>query len=335
MSYDPWMKEASDHDRTVPGTPAPVRPGSGVDVATVLGLAASVDEPAVLATVLEARGSVPQVRGAMLLVTGEIVVGTVGGGAAEGKTLAACRAVLADGRSTEVKIDLAGHPGEVRDGVCGGRMRIAIDPLDAPARAVFAEAARLIASGVDVDLKATRATADRTVDWRIAAGDDGVADAIRINGRPVVVVVGAGHCGLALERLGRFVGRRMIVVDDRLEDPDFRTQVDPAVEAATSIPEAWSRLPDAVRPDVALVTRNFAQDVAALDALRHRGTGRIGMMGSRRRVATVLEALETAGWSAAEIARIKSPIGLDIGGVTPEEIAVSIMAELIGPNPGN
>ena len=59
------------------------------------------------------------------------------------------------------------------------------------------------------------------------------------------------------------------------------------------------------------------------------------MMGSRRRVATVLEALGTAGWSPAEIARIKSPIGLDIGGVTPEEIAVSIMAELIGPNRGN
>ena len=151
-----------------------------------------------------------------------------------------------------------------------------------------------------------------------------------------------GHCAslalcpddcLALERLGRFVGRRMIVVDDRLDDPDFRTQADPVVEAATSIPEAWSRLPDAVRPDVALVTRNFAQDVAALEALRHRRTGRLGMMGSRRRVATVREALETAGWSPGEIAGIKSPIGLDIGGVTPEEIAVSIMAELIGPNP--
>ncbi|MHC4794194.1 MAG: XdhC family protein [Planctomycetota bacterium] len=329
------MKEASDHDRTAPGTPPTARPGSGVDVATVLGLAASVDEPAVLATVLEARGSVPQVRGAMLLVTGEVAVGTVGGGAAEAKTLVACRAVLADGRSTEVDIDLAGHPGEVRDGVCGGRMRIAIDPLDPSARAVFAEAATRIASGVDVDLQATRATADRTVEWRIAADEDDVAGAIHIPGRPVVIVVGAGHCGLALERLGRFVGRRMIVVDDRLEDSEFRTQVDPVVEAATSIPEAWSRLPDPVRPDVALVTRNFAQDVAALEALRHRRTGRVGMMGSRRRVATVLDALEVAGWTPSEIGRIKSPIGLDIGGVTPEEIAVSIMAELIGSNHGD
>lgn len=329
------MNETSDHDRTDPGTPPTARPGSGVDVATVLELAASVDEPAVLATVLEARGSVPQVRGAMLLVTGESAVGTVGGGAAEAKTLVACRAVLAGGRSTEVEIDLAGHPGEVRDGVCGGRMRIAIDRLDASARVVFAEAATRIASGVSVDLKATRGGAGGEIDWRIAAADEAPADAIRITGRPVVIVVGAGHCGLALERLGRFVGRRMIVVDDRLDDPDFRTQVDPVVEAATSIPEAWSRLPDAVRPDVALVTRNFAQDVAALEALRHRRTGRLGMMGSRRRVATVLEALETAGWSPGEIAGIKSPIGLDIGGVTPEEIAVSIMAELIGPNPGN
>ena len=135
------MSDAPRDSRTGPGTPPAIRPGSGVDVATVLQLAATVDDPAALATVLEARGSVPQVRGAMLLVAGDLAVGTVGGGAAEAKTLVACRAVLAGGRSTEVEIDLAGHPGEVRDGVCGGRMRIAVDLLDAPARAVFAEAA--------------------------------------------------------------------------------------------------------------------------------------------------------------------------------------------------
>ena len=329
------MSDASQESRTGRGTPPAARPGSGVDVATVLELAASVDGLAVLATVLEARGSVPQVRGAMLLVAGDLTVGTVGGGAAEAKTLVACRAALAEGRSTEVDIDLAGHPGEVRDGVCGGRMRIAVDLLDAPARAVLAEAGTRIAAGLDVRLAATHRGTPDPVEWRIVDGDEDASDAIHLPGRPVVVVVGAGHCGLALERLGRFVGRRMLVVDDRLGDPGFRSQVDPVVEAATSIAEAWSRLPDAVRPDVALVTRNFAQDVAALEALRHRGTGRLGMMGSRRRVATVLEALGTAGWSPAEIARIKSPIGLDIGGVTPEEIAVSIMAELIGPNRGN
>lgn len=325
----------SDHARH--GRPASpdVLPGSGVDVATVLDLAATVKGPAALATVLEARGSVPQVRGAMLLVADDVTVGTVGGGAAEAKTLLACRAAIAEARSTEVEIDLAGHPGEVRDGVCGGRMRIAVDLLDPAVRAVFAEAAGRLASGVDVDLEARRPGDAGSVDWRIVTDGDEVTDAIRLPGRPVVVVVGAGHCGLALERLGRFVGRRMIVVDDRLGDSDFRSQVDPRVEAAASIPEAWSRIPEPVRPDVALVTRNFAQDVAALEALRHRRTGRLGMMGSRRRVATVLEALAAAGWSSAEIARIKSPIGLDIGGVTPEEIAVSIMAELIAPDPGN
>lgn len=329
------MRDAVEHDRTGPETPPAPRPGSGVDVATVLELAATVAGPAVLATVLEARGSVPQVRGAMLLVAGDLAVGTVGGGAAEAKTLVACRAALADERSAEVEIDLAGHPGEVRDGVCGGRMRIAVDVVDASARAVFARAATRIASGVDVRLQATGRATSGGAAWRIANDDDDAADAIRIPGRPVVVVVGAGHCGLALERLGRFVGRRMIVVDDRLGDPAFRSQVEPVIEAATSIPEAWSRLPDPVRPDVALVTRNFAQDVAALEALRHRRTGRVGMMGSRRRVATVLDALEVAGWTPSEIGRIKSPIGLDIGGVTPEEIAVSIMAELIGSNHGD
>lgn len=301
----------------------------------MLELAATTQGAAALATVLEARGSVPQVRGAMLLVTDGFTVGTVGGGAAEAKTVVACRAALSEERSSVVEIDLAGHPGEVRDGVCGGRMRIAVDLLDPAAREIFAEAAARIASGSDVDLAATRVAAAGTVAWRIVADGDESADAIRLPGRPVVVVVGAGHCGLALERLGRFVGRRMIVVDDRLGDPGFRSQLEPRVEVATSIPEAWSRLPEGVRPDVALVTRNFAQDVAALEALRGRRTARLGMMGSRRRVATVFEALERSGWSPKEIAGVKSPIGLDIGGVTPEEIAVSIMGELIAPDRGN
>ena len=253
MTYDPAMS-SSPLDPATPddGLPAP---GSGVDAATVLRLASEIETPLVLATVLEARGSVPQIRGAVLLVGDGFEIGTVGGGAAEAKTLVACQRALADG-------------------------------------------------------------------------------AIRFSGRDVMIVVGAGHCGIALARLGRFSGRRVILVDDRLADPAFGSAIScgllgAEVELLSSVEAAMSLVPAEVTPTMALVNRNFQRDVATLQVVKGHHGITIGMMGSRRRIATVRDALRAQGWNDAELARIKAPIGLDIGAVSPEEIAVSIMAEMI------
>jgi xanthine dehydrogenase accessory factor len=311
-------------------------PGTGVDAATVLRLASKIETPLVLATVLEARGSVPQIRGAVLLVGVGFEIGTVGGGAAEAKTLIACREALASGRRSQVEIDLAGHPEETRDGVCGGRMRIAVNPLSLDDRKVLHDVADRLAAGEDVHCRIPGPDDDDDDD---ASGfgienSANVEQSIRFIGRDVMIVVGAGHCGIALARLGRFTGRRVILVDDRLAEPDFAAAIATGligtdIEMQTSLVTAMGLVPPRITPMLALVTRNFQRDVASLQVMREHHGITIGMMGSRRRIATVVDALGSEGWDATELARIKAPIGLDIGAVSPEEIAVSIMAEMI------
>jgi xanthine dehydrogenase accessory factor len=94
----------------------------------------------------------------------------------------------------------------------------------------------------------------------------------------------------------------------------------------TSIQEILNRIPDLY---VALVTRNYLQDLAALRLLCNLQVQYIGMIGSVKRVNTVYKNLEDEGYLPELIQSIYAPIGLDIGALTPEEIAVSICAELI------
>jgi xanthine dehydrogenase accessory factor len=323
---------SSPLDPAAPGVDVPA-PGTGVDAATVLRLASKIETPLVLATVLEARGSVPQIRGAVLLVGVGFEIGTVGGGAAEAKTLIACREALASGRRSQVEIDLAGHPEETRDGVCGGRMRIAVNPLSLDDRKVLHDVADRLAAGEDVHCRIPGPDDDDASGFGIE-NSASVEQSIRFIGRDVMIVVGAGHCGIALARLGRFTGRRVILVDDRLAEPDFAAAIAAGlmgtdIEVQTSLVTAMGLVPPRITPMLALVTRNFQRDVASLQVMREHHGITIGMMGSRRRIATVVDALGSEGWDATELARIKAPIGLDIGAVSPEEIAVSIMAEMI------
>jgi xanthine dehydrogenase accessory factor len=78
-----------------------------------------------------------------------------------------------------------------------------------------------------------------------------------------------------------------------------------------------------------MVTRGHKQDELSLRKCLARGAGYVGMIGSRRRTGAVLEHLEAEGFDPVELAKVRTPIGLNIGAETPEEIAISIMAEVI------
>ena len=144
-----------------------------------------------------------------------------------------------------------------------------------------------------------------------------------------LIVVGGGHVGLALASFGEQLGFAVTVVDDR---EDFAN---------------WERFPmaehvlcgdlaeelDAIEFDetahVVLVSRGHMQDELALRHSAGRGVGYVGMIGSRRRTATVLQHLREEGYDAAALDEISTPIGLDIGAETPAEIALSILAEIV------
>ena len=144
-----------------------------------------------------------------------------------------------------------------------------------------------------------------------------------------VVVVGAGHVGRSVIHLASWLGFRVVVSDDRegLCTPEACPGADQylplPLENLTEAMEIGSRT------YLVLVTRGVEVDVAGLPSLLATDAPYIGLIGSNKRWTHCRKQLKAAGMSEDQIARIKSPIGLDIRAETPDEIAVSIMAEII------
>jgi xanthine dehydrogenase accessory factor len=146
---------------------------------------------------------------------------------------------------------------------------------------------------------------------------------------PLLVVIGAGHVGKAVAHLAKWLGYRVAVNDDRAEFCTPETVPD----ADAYYPVSMDRLPEHIRIDrrtiLILTTRGSNVDAAGLAPLLDSPAGYIGVIGSRRRWATTVKALKEKGVPAERIARVHSPIGLELQAETPEEIAVSILAEVL------
>jgi xanthine dehydrogenase accessory factor len=144
-----------------------------------------------------------------------------------------------------------------------------------------------------------------------------------------LLVVGAGHIGRSLAKLGAEVGFSVAVLDDR---PDYAS-ADLIPEAdriiCADFEEALAEFPINENTYIVMVTRGHKQDELSLRETVNRGAAYVGMIGSRRRTAAVLQHLAEDGIPQEALDRVHTPIGLDIGAETPEEIAVSIIAEII------
>ncbi len=149
--------------------------------------------------------------------------------------------------------------------------------------------------------------------------------------RPELLIVGAGHIGQALCRLGGLLGFRVTVIDDRRE---FATRERfPEAERVLVVDFAAAFKDVSVGRDsyVVLVTRGHKYDFDCIVQLLNMDTkpNYLGMIGSRRRVRATFEALLRDGITPERLADVRAPIGLDIGAETPEEIALAIAAEIV------
>ena len=144
-----------------------------------------------------------------------------------------------------------------------------------------------------------------------------------------LVIVGGGHIGYALAQLGALLGFQLYVLDDREE---FANEERFAMAENVYAGDLGVGL-DAIELDgsdyVVMVSRGHQQDEQALRHVVGRGAAFVGMIGSRRRVRTVLEHLLSEGFDRAKIEAVHTPIGIDIGAETPEEIALSILSEIV------
>ncbi len=146
---------------------------------------------------------------------------------------------------------------------------------------------------------------------------------------PHLVILGAGHVGRALCKLARFTGFRVTVVDDRSEFANRGNIPDANDLVVNEFERTFERVTVDKTTYIVVATRGHNHDLDAVKAALRTDAHYIGLLGSRRKKSLLVKSLSEGGFLPGEIERIVIPVGMHIGSVMPEEIAVSIMAQII------
>jgi xanthine dehydrogenase accessory factor len=298
--------------------------------------------PGAIATVARVRGSTPVPSGTKMLVgAAGRLIGSVGGGCVEADVIGAALEAQARRRPALVthhlNADLAGDLGLS----CGGTVDIFVEPLlgdDAYIRVL--EAAASAESGVVRTAVAWEAGGGPVKSFEPLPPDsprgepatlsrDGRFVVERLIVAPRVFVFGAGHVGAAIGRAAAAAGFRVIVIDDRAEYADPARFDSGIAVLAADVEAALDRYPLNAADAVVIATRGHRNDALILERVATSPAGYVGLLGSRRKKVVVTKGLTAAGVAAKALKRVRVPVGLAIGAVTPEEIAVSVVAELI------
>ncbi len=285
--------------------------------------------PGAMATVARVRGSTPVPAGTKMLVGAEgRLIGTVGGGCVEADVNGAALDAQARRR-------LAGDLGLS----CGGTVDILVEPLVADEAYVrVLEAAAAAEAGLVRTGVAWEAGPVKTFEPLPPQALTGVPAMLTRDGRfvverltrpPRVFVFGAGHVGAAIARAAAAAGFRVVVIDDRAEYADPARFPDGIAAIAAEVDAALARYPLTAADAVVIATRGHRNDALILERIATSPASYVGLLGSRRKKAVVTKGLTAAGVAAEALKRVRVPVGLAIGAVTPEEIAVSVVAELI------
>jgi xanthine dehydrogenase accessory factor len=307
-------------------------------------LAKALEQGAVvLATVVQTQGSVPREVGAKMIVWADgSISGTIGGGAGEAKVIQQAKQVLESGENQKVVVDLTGAAHRETQGICGGMMQVWLGRwAGEDALALVQQILTRLEAGQPTTLVTPFDSAQSpyllndntnipTNVTEYTTSDSNNAFVETLQPPSTLLIVGAGHVGIQLAKVADLIGFQVIIQDNRPEWAN--SQYYPQATMIFAEPTAaFNYLATHTQLFVALVTRGYQYDLEALTALLQRQIPcrYIGMIGSEKRVRQVFQAIEKTGISSNQLRSIYAPIGLDIGALTPEEIAISIAAELI------
>ena len=287
----------------------------------------------VVATVVEAKGSVPREIGAKMIVCPDgRIFETIGGGAGEAKVIQAAGEVFKSRARSLVEVDLTGVEERQTEGICGGIMRISLELWQGAASLSLAE---VILSQLESGKSIRLATPINYQGAPFLLPDKqaipaGVFVEI-LQPLPTLLIVGAGHVAIELAKIAEICGFEIAVQDDRSDWANTKNYPKAAKIFTQTIAETVAHFADNENFYAALLTRAYKYDLEALkELLKGKPVCRyIGMIGSEKRVRKVVRAIEESGIEKERLASLHAPIGLDIGALTPAEIAVSIAAELI------
>ena len=327
------------------------------------------NEGIVVATIVSQQGSTPRGAGTKMVIfkSGEFV-GTIGGGIFESLVVERSVQILAEHMPAFMAFDLTSQDLAATEMICGGRLEVFLDPLrpDEETVEVFRAWKELIAAGrAGVLITAVTRKDEEPLQVKRCLVDDSGATIgkpafslqdigaalkkaqkeavlqVEIQGRTTYLLeptiktktaylVGAGHVSRPTAHLAALTGFRVVVLDDR---PEFANRNRFPEAADIVILQGYGNFAENLVVDedsfIVIVTRGHLHDKEALAQALKTRAGYVGMIGSSRKRKTIYQALLNEGFTNEDIDRVHSPIGLSIGAETPEEIAVSIVAEMI------
>lgn len=317
-----------------------------------------------LATVVTNNGSVPREAGARMLVRPDgSTAGTVGGGILEARVEEIARASLKSRRSLVQDFAFSGKDAATMDAICGGQVEVLVEWLDGAnpdTGAVLRDlndslAARrkgwlvtILPNDMEGGPRHCLVHLHGEITGELPDGLDeetvvscSRANLVSLTGNrrafiePVdtagrVIIFGAGHVSRSLAEFTRAVGFWTVVIDDR---PEFanaqRFPTADQIMAVRSFDNVMAGLEIDSDTYLVIVTRGHLNDLEVLAQALKTPAGYIGMIGSRRKVGLIYDRLRKDGVREDVIQRVNAPIGVDIAAETPEEIGISITAELI------
>jgi xanthine dehydrogenase accessory factor len=315
--------------------------------------AASGSGSSALVTVAKVTGSAPRSPGSRMAVRSDgTTVGTVGGGLPEARARAEALACMAEGRFATVRIDMTGEKAAGSELICGGVAEMWIEPLTDRSR--YAAAVAAVDRGEAVVLASSAASGCVAVlarDGAALAGSlvgldqeavsrartsglcaPGPADGLLyapVEGPERLLILGGGHVGLALARAAAGLSFRTAVADPR---PEYSSpgRFPEGTECITaSFAEAIGGFAFGPSTYVVIVSPGHLGDLECARAILAKECRYAGLIGSRRKCRLLIEELVAGGIPRERAEALRAPIGLDIGAETPEEIAVSIIAEMV------
>lgn len=308
-----------------------------------------------IATIVKKLGAAPREEGAKMFVGDDgVIFGTVGGGSVEAEVRQAARKVAETDSATLFHYRMDGKAVEDEGMICGGNIDLLLEPILPRYRGLYAEVGSLERKGGN-GLMVTSCSEGPSYKALVRENGSVTGDPIDHLGgkelqsllgsrRPVIkegwvvepvfsssllYLFGAGHVSQYVAQVAALAGFTIVVVDDR---EDF-ANVERFPMAQEFVVEDFHAVFDRLRfrgnEFVAILTRGHKYDALVLEGVMKNPTRYVGMIGSRRKNKLVMDHLKSKGFSEDALKAVHAPIGLDIDAETPEEIAVSIVAELI------
>lgn len=328
----------------------------------------SKGEGFVTATIFSKSGSAPRTAGAKMLIKIDgSIVGSIGGGKLEAETRFLAERIFRTKRPRLVSFDLEGHNIAEMDMICGGSGEIFLDYYD-PWETINLEIYRELVNSLGNRQKCWLITgfpkgeqivtrrqqalvkADGSLTGRlscetkfleklltgpakISIHSEALED-LRVLVEPIrnpgtVYIFGAGHISQQIAPVANGVGFKTVVLDDRAEYACRERFPSSELILLVSFYQTLPDLPLDEDSYLVIVTRGHLHDKWVLEQLLGKPAAYLGMIGSTRKRDLIYKSLEKEGFTKEELSQVYSPIGLDILAETPEEIAVSIVAELI------